>query len=142
MTLTFQNMPPLTKVASNFSSTLSAKNTQNKLWKFSIHSFFQNHTPGAMLNKGFQMSMQNLKLTWQDLISQSHSTLTEMTTEKLGVRYLIGIAIYSLYIKSVKCYHGGRKINLISSISEIQSQNWYHCIQYTKRHQMRLFSHC
>ena len=44
-------------------------------------------------------------------------------------------------IKSVKCYCGGRKIDLISSISEIQSQTWYHCIQYTKRHHMSLISH-
>ena len=36
-------------------------------------------------------------------------------------------------VYSVKCYRGGRKMHLISSISEIQSQTWYHCIQYTKR---------
>ena len=45
-------------------------------------------------------------------------------------------------LKSVKRYPGGRKIDLISSISDIQSQTWYHCIQYTERHHMSLFSYC
>ncbi len=43
--------------------------------------------------------------------------------------------------ESVKCYRGGRKINLISPIYEIQSQMCYHCIQYTRRHHMSLISH-
>ncbi len=43
-------------------------------------------------------------------------------------------------LKSVKCYPGRRKIDLISSISEIQSQMRYHCAQYTKRHHMSLTS--
>ncbi len=34
------------------------------------------------------------------------------------------------------------KICLIPSISEILSQTWYHCIQYSKRHHMSLFSYC
>ncbi len=44
-------------------------------------------------------------------------------------------------VYSVKCYHGGLKIPLISSIFEIQSQMWYHCIQYTRRHHISLFSY-
>ncbi len=44
-------------------------------------------------------------------------------------------------LKSVKCYCGGQKINLMSSISEIQLQMWYNCIQYTRRHLMSLISH-
>ncbi len=36
-----------------------------------------------------------------------------------------------MVVKSVKCYHGERKIHFIPSISEIQSQTWCHCIQYT-----------
>ncbi len=43
--------------------------------------------------------------------------------------------------QSVKCYRGGRKIDLIPSISEIQSQTWYHCVQYTRRQLMSLISH-
>ncbi len=49
---------------------------------------------------------------------------------------------YLRMLKSVKCYRGGRKMDLISSISEIQSQTWYHCIQCPKRHHMSIFSHC
>ena len=45
-------------------------------------------------------------------------------------------------IKSVKCYHGGRKIDFLPSISKIQTQMKYHYIQYTKCHLMSLFSHC
>ena len=43
-------------------------------------------------------------------------------------------------VNSVKCYPGGRKMDLISSISEIPSQTWYHCFQYTRRHHMSLIS--
>ncbi len=46
-----------------------------------------------------------------------------------------------LCLKSVKCYPGGWKIDLMSSISEVRSQFWYHCIQYIKRHHVSLFSH-
>ena len=46
------------------------------------------------------------------------------------------------FIKSVKCYPGGQKNYLILSISEIQSQMRYRCLQYTKRHHMSLISHC
>ena len=45
-------------------------------------------------------------------------------------------------IRSVKCYPGGWKIDHIPSISEIRSQTWYHCIQYTRHHHMSLVSHC
>ena len=45
-------------------------------------------------------------------------------------------------LKSVKCYRGRRKIDLISSICEIQSHMRYHCVQYTKRHHISLLSHC
>ena len=45
------------------------------------------------------------------------------------------------HVKCVKCYPGGRKMDLIPSISELQSQAWYHCIQYTTHHHMRLISH-
>ena len=45
-----------------------------------------------------------------------------------------------LHVKSVKCYHGGRKIDLIPSISDIQS--WYRCVHYAKRHLMSLISYC
>ncbi len=38
---------------------------------------------------------------------------------------------YFADLKSVKSCPGGRKIDLISSIYEIQSQMWYHCVQYT-----------
>ena len=43
---------------------------------------------------------------------------------------------------SVKCYSDGRKMHFIRSITEIPSQKWYHCVQYTKRHHMSLTSHC
>ncbi len=43
---------------------------------------------------------------------------------------------------SVKCYAGVRKIHFIPSISEILSQKCFHCVQYTRRHRMSLFSHC
>ena len=45
-------------------------------------------------------------------------------------------------LKSVKCYHGGRKIDLIPPISEIQSKMCYYCVQYTRRHLMSLISLC
>ena len=41
---------------------------------------------------------------------------------------------------SIKCYAGGRNIDLIPSISEILSQTWYHRVQYTKSHHMSLVS--
>ncbi len=44
-------------------------------------------------------------------------------------------------LQYIKCYRGERKIDHISSISEIQSQMGYHCIQYTRRHLMSLSSH-
>ena len=43
--------------------------------------------------------------------------------------------------KFVKSYSGGRKIPFIPSISEIQSQMWYHYVQYTRRHFMSPISH-
>ena len=56
------------------------------------------------------------------------------------------VNMHSLYmvtnLKSVKCYHGGRKIDFIPSISKIQTQMWCHCVQYTRRHLMSLISHC
>ena len=45
-------------------------------------------------------------------------------------------------LRSVKCYPGGRTIDLISSISEIPSQMGYHSFQYTERHLISLVSHC
>ena len=45
-------------------------------------------------------------------------------------------------IMSVWFYPGGRKIHLIPSITEIQSQMWHHCVQYTRRHHMSLIAHC
>ena len=46
-------------------------------------------------------------------------------------------------VKSVKCYSpGGRKIDLFLSITEILSQKWYHCVQYTRRNLMSLISYC
>ena len=51
-------------------------------------------------------------------------------------------SLRSSILKSVKCYLGGRKIHWIPSISGILSQKCYHCVQYTRRHPMRLISHC
>ena len=45
-------------------------------------------------------------------------------------------------IKSVKRYPGGRKIDLVSSISEILPRMWYHCVPYTRRHLMSIIPHC
>ena len=51
----------------------------------------------------------------------------------------MGILWYHVYncvldmLKYVKCYPGGRKIDLISSICDILSLMWYHWFQYTKR---------
>ncbi len=36
----------------------------------------------------------------------------------------------------------GRTIAAIPSISDILSQMWYHCVQYTSHHLMSLISHC
>ena len=46
------------------------------------------------------------------------------------------------FVYSIKYYPGGRKTELILSISEILSQMCYHCIQYTKRQLMNLVSFC
>ena len=43
-------------------------------------------------------------------------------------------------LKSVKCFPGGRKIDLIPSIFEILSQTWYYLLQYTK-HQLLTLIH-
>ena len=51
-------------------------------------------------------------------------------------------ADYISMLYSVNCYPGGRKIDPIPPISEIQSQLWYHCLQYTTRHHMSLVSFC
>ncbi len=48
---------------------------------------------------------------------------------------------YPLKLKSVKCYRGGRQIHFILSISKIQTQMVYHCVQYTRHHLMSLISH-
>ena len=45
-------------------------------------------------------------------------------------------------LKFVKCNPGGRKIDLVSWLSELLSQNRYRCVQYTKRQFMSLISHC
>ncbi len=50
--------------------------------------------------------------------------------------------VINCQLKSVKCYPGGRKIHFIPSMCKIQSQMWYHCVQYTRRHIMSLISHC
>ena len=60
----------------------------------------------------------------------------------MSVKHLVLVRFQILLIKSVKWYPGGRKNDLIPSISEILSQTWYHCIQHTTRHHMRLGSHC
>ncbi len=54
--------------------------------------------------------------------------------------FMLHHALYWNQLYYVKCYPGGLKIDLIPSESEILSQTWYHCIQYTKPHHMSLVS--
>ena len=56
--------------------------------------------------------------------------------------YKSNMIAFGMNLKSVKCYPGGRKIDLISSISDILSQMCYLCGQYTRRNLMSQISHC
>ncbi len=51
------------------------------------------------------------------------------------------LTIFTNQLYSVKCYPGGQKIHFIPSVSKIQIQMGYHCVQYTRRHIMNLISH-
>ena len=59
----------------------------------------------------------------------------------LSVAYMCRCVRSSYTIRFINCY-GGRTICLFSSISEILSQKWYHCIQYTMHYRMSLESYC
>ncbi len=56
------------------------------------------------------------------------------------MKYPNKLNLPAMVLYSVKCYRGGRKMDLISPISKIQTQMWYHCIQYSRRHLMSLIS--
>ena len=66
-------------------------------------------------------------------------------TNILKLLGVVAIGRWSIYcirmIKSVKCYPGGRTIDLIPSIPKMLLQMWYHCVQYMRRHRMSIISH-
>ncbi len=49
-------------------------------------------------------------------------------TEVANLYAIMGELTFNM-IYSITCYPGGRKLQYIPSISEIQSQTWYHCVQ-------------
>ena len=71
---------------------------------------------------------------WTAIPGNVHTDYGQAPLQKMFL-ILATINLNSLWLQSVKCYPGGRKIKFIPSISQILSHMCHHCIQYTKHNE-------
>ena len=119
------------------------------IWSWYLFNNFNFLQVGEYITQASEINLAIIALVSQDWVhliepgldEELHGAtclvISDESVEWDTLSHMIKFIVYS-----VKCYHGGQNINIILSISEIPSQMWYHCVQYTKRHLMNLSSFC